>query len=535
MLGALSLPPAPQHATGARNPGLGRRTVAGAIHVHSTESDGTAPQAAIAGAAARAGLQFVVFTDHGDATRTPAPPAYLSGVLCLDAVEISTNSGHYVAIGLPKAPYRLGGEAAAVAEDVRRLGGFGVIAHPDSARRELAWHDWQVAADGIEWLNADSAWRSRSWPSLIRPLVGYWIRPGATLAAMLDRPDQTLDRWDATTAHRPMAALAALDAHGGVGRASLEGGRSGVAGIPSYEASFESFSLRAILQQPLTGDPAGDASALLDSLRSGRTYTVIDGVAAPGWVEVSAERSGAVATMGETLKGSGTASMSVRAASLPGTALVVLRNGVPVVETSEAGVQLTLSQPGAYRAEVRRRGAPEAAPWILANPIYIDLPAAAAPAAVRFTAGLSLLEGEWRTEHDPTSKAELLRTPLGVGMDYRLDPAQQSAFAALAVPVEDRTPFDAVSVSVNSDAPARLSIQFRSADGRDRWRTSFVTSGADEPVTLKLSDFIPVSPTVDALRPSVAASLLLVADLVNFTPGSQGRFLVHRLTLGRAE
>ena len=69
-----------------------------------------------------------------------------SGVLCLDAVEISTNSGHYVAIGLPQAPYRLGGDAAAVVEDVRRLGGFGIIAHPDSAKRELAWRDWQVAS-----------------------------------------------------------------------------------------------------------------------------------------------------------------------------------------------------------------------------------------------------------------------------------------------------------------------------------------------------------------------------------------------------
>ena len=35
--------------------------------------------------AARAGLKFIVFTDHGDATRTPDPPAYRSGVLCIDA------------------------------------------------------------------------------------------------------------------------------------------------------------------------------------------------------------------------------------------------------------------------------------------------------------------------------------------------------------------------------------------------------------------------------------------------------------------
>ena len=53
------------------------RTVAGAFHVHSTRSDGIGDREAIAAAAARAGLQFVVITDHGDATRQPDPPAYM--------------------------------------------------------------------------------------------------------------------------------------------------------------------------------------------------------------------------------------------------------------------------------------------------------------------------------------------------------------------------------------------------------------------------------------------------------------------------
>ena len=99
-------------------------------------------RAAVAAAAARAGLQFVIFTDHGDGTRAPEPPAYLSGVLCIDGVEISTNGGHYVALGLPRTPYPLGGEPSAVVEDVARLGGFGFAAHPDSPRPELAWTDW---------------------------------------------------------------------------------------------------------------------------------------------------------------------------------------------------------------------------------------------------------------------------------------------------------------------------------------------------------------------------------------------------------
>src|SRR5262249_24937158 len=65
-------------------------TISGILHVHTNRSDGSSGPDDIAAAAARAGLKFVVFTDHGDGTRTPNRPVYRSGVLCLDAVEIST-------------------------------------------------------------------------------------------------------------------------------------------------------------------------------------------------------------------------------------------------------------------------------------------------------------------------------------------------------------------------------------------------------------------------------------------------------------
>src|SRR4051812_14153633 len=70
-------------------------SIPGILHIHTTRSDGRGTPDEIAAAAARAGVSFIVFTDHGDATRTPDVPAYRSGVLCLDAVEISTAGGHY--------------------------------------------------------------------------------------------------------------------------------------------------------------------------------------------------------------------------------------------------------------------------------------------------------------------------------------------------------------------------------------------------------------------------------------------------------
>jgi len=85
--------------------------VRGVVHVHTIRSDGSGTVDQVAEAAARAGLKFVVLTDHGDGTREPEPPAYRHGVLCIDAFEVTTFSGHLVVLGLTNAaPYRLGGE-----------------------------------------------------------------------------------------------------------------------------------------------------------------------------------------------------------------------------------------------------------------------------------------------------------------------------------------------------------------------------------------------------------------------------------------
>ena len=204
---------APPAAGGAQG-----RTVRGAFHIHTTRSDGALDKRAIAAAAARAGLGFAIFTDHGDATRPPDPPEYIDGVLCIDAVEISTRDGHYVALGLAApAPYPFGGEADAVAEDVARLGGFGVAAHPDSPRAELAWTDWSVPVDGLEWLSADSEWRNEGRLRLSRAVLAYLWRPAGAMATLLDRPSANLEMWDRLGATRRVVGLAAQDAHGGFG------------------------------------------------------------------------------------------------------------------------------------------------------------------------------------------------------------------------------------------------------------------------------------------------------------------------------
>ena len=44
-----------------------------------------------------------------------------------------------------------------------------------------------------------------------------------------------------------------------------------------------------MLERPFSGDAAGDAKALMASIRTGRIFTVIDAIAAPGFLGMESD------------------------------------------------------------------------------------------------------------------------------------------------------------------------------------------------------------------------------------------------------
>src|SRR5207247_435103 len=106
-----------------------------------------------------------------------------------------------------------------VVEDVARLGGFGVVAHPFSPKNELRWRDWNAPFDAMEVVNLDTGWRvlaQQDWRSrlrLIDALLTYPVRPPETIASlMVDVPD-TFNHWSMLTRQRRIVATAGADAH----------------------------------------------------------------------------------------------------------------------------------------------------------------------------------------------------------------------------------------------------------------------------------------------------------------------------------
>ncbi len=527
------LPPRPALIDASGWSDLAARTVSGAYHIHTTRSDGLGDRSAVAAAASRAGLKFVILTDHGDATRPPDPPSYVHDVLVLDGVEISTDEGHYVAFDMPRAPYPLGGAAESVVEDVARLGGFGIAAHPDSPKPQLRWTDDRSPVDGIEWLNTDSEWRGESRRRLARAGLAYLLRPAGAVASLFDRP-VTLDRWDRLTATRQVVALAGADAHGGVKRAAEDTGRSltGFLGIPSYDASFRAFTNRVVLDRPLLGDAAADARAIYGAIRKGNVFSAIDALAGPAFVDFHVEAGQDRIGMGGRLPDDSAATIVARA-SLPRDAVLVLLNRGREVASGRGEIrQAVTGAHGAYRVEVRIPGAPgqPPVPWLVSNSIsFLANPAGAATVPSGESPGIlrdAIAPFPWRIENDPNSSGILRTTETSASLRFQLrDGERAGQFVAMATDISAQR-FRSIDLWLAGDRPMRLSVQLRTADGR-RWGRSYYVDPEGSALRVPVSALRPIGSATGSLDATQATSLLLVIDLTNAAPGRTGTLTVH--------
>ena len=531
-------PPAPVRLDASGWDDLAARTVAGAYHIHTTRSDGHGDRTSVAAAAAQAGLKFIILTDHGDGTRPPDPPAYINGVLVLDGVEISTDSGHYVALDMPRAPYPLGGAGESVVEDVRRLGGFGIAAHPDSPKPTLRWTS-AARPDGVEWLNLDSEWRDETRRQLLRAGAAYLMRRAPGLALILDRPTTLDARWPALLATGRAVALAAADAHGGVGRREEDPGRSlaGSVGIPSYEASFRALGNRVILDKPLAGDAVADARAVYAAIRKGSLFAAIDALAGPALLDFTVEAGYHREAMGATVPEDTDATLLVRAVAPAGSEISIVRNGRVLTTTRAPELRYVVTGgSGAFRVEILAPGGPglPPVPWLVSNPIYFGEPLENAKRPVGTEAQVAsttpIPPFPWSIEKDPSSSATLRTGEHEASLEYKLGAGERNnQFVALATDLPAES-VSAIDLSLAGDRPLRVSVQLRNPAG-GRWGRSYYVDPAGSALHIPLASLVPIGAPPGTVAD--ARSLLLVIDITNAQPGRSGVLRVRSSALLR--
>ena len=522
-------------------------TLRGAFHIHSNRSDGSGSVDEIAAAAARAGLQFIIVTDHGDGTRAPDAPAYRSGVLTIDGVELNTTAGHYAAFGLPQSPYPIAGAPADVIEDVHRLGGFGVAAHPGSPRPSLSWRDWDAPIDGLEWINSDSEWRDEPRLPMAGALLTYFFRAPESMAALLDRADDVFAHWDQLAAGRKVVGLAGADAHARLGfRQRTDPDAAAIhVQFPGYESSFRTFSNDVAIDAPMTRQAAADARVLVRSIRAGRVYSVIDAIASPGRLLFTATSGKHSAQMGESLPIDGDVQLHAAVAAPAGTRIVLLRNGQRVHEVTDGPLDMNGGAAAAeYRIEAYTAKGPGAppVPWLVSNPIYAGVALQPENAAViseplsRVAARVSEAAAEKGATDTSTVRPVSVfddRDPAGApGIEWSFALAPGTAagqFAAMAVPVsEGLSSFDRVRFRVSAAAPMRAWVQLRAPVGKtERWGRTFFVDATPRIVDLPLNTFAPIGVTSSPQAPLARVdSLLFVVDTLNTLPGSKGTMTI---------
>lgn len=542
----LSLPPRARDLNGVvENDSTGGSVVRGAFHVHTNQSDGGGTVDEVSAAAAAAGLDFVILTDHGDGTRG-AKATYRSGVLMVEGVEISSDGGHYIAVGMPPAPYPIGGDARGVVEDVRRFGGFGVVAHPTSLRKELRWTNWSLPVDGVEWLNGDSQWRDDGIAALLGVGVRYLFRPEESLALLLRRPVAALARWDAAMRYKATVGLGGSDAHARLATgAEGDGYADGMeVRFPWYEALFRTYGLRVELDRVFSGEAGGDAAQLVTQLKAGRVFTAVDAVARPVQFSFSGvSGDGRRVRMGESIPADAAMVITTTIAAPDDGILRLFRNGEPIVET--VGTELVYdvaakSPPAAYRIEVSLAGGAgePAIPWIVSNPIYTAGVSAEPVPLSSLVDGRLFDVGRWRSEHSRDAEITTRTDDDGFELVYRLG-LDSATYAAAVYDLEsgELTRNAGVEFTGSATQPMRISLQLRQGGDIDiRWRHSFYLARTPRRIQLRLSEFNPVSPDVPAeLSIDNIDGILFVVDTLNLHPRAAGTVRIDGFKIGTVQ
>ncbi len=344
----------------------------GAIHIHSTYSDGGGSVADIVRAGQNAGPDFLILTDHDTLQpRFDGHQGYHDGLLLLVGEEVNTSAGHLLALGVGRDVDQDGPLGLpALIDEISEAGGVSIAAHPTGRR---PWTDWTVEEmDGLELLNANSDWRDDGVLELLRAVVFLPFLPDGVFNSLIDRPDEAIRLWMHRAQRQPVTVIGSLDAHE---RIKLWGERH--LAFPTYERMFGLIRTYVITGMELTGDAGIDEGILLDAIRRGSCYVVLEGYEpAPGFsfeLTMGPETKSMGASVGFREGGR----LHVTAPSSGPVRIRLYRNDVPLIETEGHELFLEVPGPGVYHTEVYQlrgtllRGERERL-WIISNAIRVE-------------------------------------------------------------------------------------------------------------------------------------------------------------------
>jgi hypothetical protein len=328
--------------------------IQGIYHIHTRFSDGRKSPDEIAGLASKAGLNFIILTDHGSPNRKSyESQGWKHGVLVLAGSELSVSRGHLVGLGfrLPSDDFSLKAEEAVFG--IMAAGGFTVIAHPYS-KVQWSWGE-NVGYSGIEIINANFMLKESFFLS-IPYLPALLIKPSYTLLKILDSPQRELRKWDELNKISQIYGYFSTDAH------------------LLYRSALDFLRVHVILDSPLSLDFDVARGQVFEALRSGRFYNSIHAAAQAAGFRFWGERGKEVVPMGGTALLESGLSLHVQASFPFAKEIHLIQDGKSIFRSTEENIYFEAKQPGVYRVEAYlREKSPlgKEIPWIVSNPIFL--------------------------------------------------------------------------------------------------------------------------------------------------------------------
>lgn len=189
----------------------------GAIHLHTTFSDGTGNINEISKAAKEAGLDWIIITDHN---KIAVEEGVYNGVYVLVGEEItpSSNSNHCIAFDIKKQIDNVE-KPLEYFQEIKKQNGFSCICHPherlerNNSYPAIRWEfgDFSIA-DGIEIWNYFSNWANEYDDSNLLTQAYYYFFGNFLKNEPLP---ETLETWDKMNdgVRVPKFAIGGLDSH----------------------------------------------------------------------------------------------------------------------------------------------------------------------------------------------------------------------------------------------------------------------------------------------------------------------------------
>ena len=343
----------------------------GNLHVHTPYSDGEALHREIAKAAAEAGIDFVVVTDHN--VWVDGCESYDDNVLLLVGEEIHDvrrvpQANHLLTYNVNAEIVGFASTPQEVIDETVRRGGLCYIAHPferDSPvgpdLGAIPWVDWHVTGyTGLEIWNYMSEFKGCLRNRLSAVIAAYFpaFRIRGPYRASLARWDNLLSRG------MRLSAIGGADAHGS--RYTL--GPFARVLFP-YLYLFRCVNTHVLTEQPLNGILGHDRSLIYGALKAGRTWVGYDLAAPTRGFRFEARSSGNRATIGDELGRTGATVFEVNTPRSADIRLLV--NGRVVARSRGKNLRYTTVEAGAYRVEAYRRYRLGSRGWIFSSPIYV--------------------------------------------------------------------------------------------------------------------------------------------------------------------